>query len=193
MLGRLPGWWDCHGLSTGRILYFLLLLHLPFLPVHGWICWCRGCKHFSRKGEAPQVQSTCQCERTWEHLSENVSWRARERTDYGLKHTLIGRELKFYRRGGREKKTIWKNPKPNKLAKQLSEIWERASNLGSDLKYVLKLRLLCQLNSVAKGEQAHAFGSQREILINKLQWIVLPFLTNNAVGEDNEGVVLMRF
>lgn len=63
--------------------------------------------------------------------------------------------------------------------------------MGSE--YILALRLLCQLSSVAKGEQAHAFGSQREILINKPHWIVLPFLTNNAVKEDNEGVVLMRF
>lgn len=65
--------------------------------------------------------------------------------------------------------------------------------MGSDLEYVLNLRLLHQLSSVAKGEQAHAFGSQREILINEVQWTVLPFLMNNAVKEDNEGVVLMRF
>lgn len=148
---------------------------------------------FLQRGEAHQVQNTCHCERAWEHLTENVSWRAKQRADYGWKHTLIGRALTFHRRGRRERENKTKTPKPNKLTKQLSDIWERASNLGSDLEYVLNLRLLCQLSSVAKGEQAHAFGSQREILTNKLQWIVLPFLTSNAVREDNEGAVLMKF
>lgn len=43
-----------------------------------------------------------------------------------------------------------------------------------------------------KRKQAHAFGSQREILIIKLHEIVLPFLINYIDEEDNEGAVLMR-